>query len=320
MAITRWSPAASRPTAPTLAETFHLDPALLQTRAAQAARRRGVLLAKEQALAAAERLLRWGRLLACAIILISALHVWESVAAIAPKEVPALHLPAALYHLVALTFTLLIDVVAIFLARTNAVAALVAGAPQSRWTAYFYAATGLLNASYICRHAPGLDATTQQQLLPLFAGLFVVLLPLSVPIGIVAVEGACRTLEAARLALLMEIATLRDLDTSSGNQGETAGRQKAAGRNVAAATSEADVAVVTVTPALGGRPQQYRVEDLVEQLGGQATFSPADAQRLLGASESTTRRLLAEGQERGLIVRREVGVYMVQRAEDRVSD
>jgi uncharacterized protein (DUF1501 family) len=55
MAIAIWRP---REAAQPLAQTFAIDPAMLQSRAAQEARRKGALLAKEQALASAQRLLR----------------------------------------------------------------------------------------------------------------------------------------------------------------------------------------------------------------------------------------------------------------------
>ena len=205
----------------TLAQTLSIDPALLQTPAAQRARQKGILLAKQQALRAAAGLLAWGRLLTWAICFVSALHIWETVAAIAPPAVTPLKLHAAVYHGAALAFTLLIDACAIYIAKANATSAF-AGAPPSRWTLFFYTVTALLNAAFVARYAPAIDPATQKQLLPLLAGLFVGLLPLSIPAGIVAVETANRTLEATRLTLLVEVTILRELHDANADAGVAA--------------------------------------------------------------------------------------------------
>jgi DNA-binding IclR family transcriptional regulator len=53
------------------------------------------------------------------------------------------------------------------------------------------------------------------------------------------------------------------------------------------------------------------MDTLIEHFGERETFSPVEVQRALGCSESSARRLLAEGQERGMITRRETGVYII---------
>ncbi|NTU83688.1 MAG: DUF2267 domain-containing protein [Chloroflexales bacterium] len=188
--------------------------------------------------------------------------------------------------------------------RANAVAEL-AGAPRSGWAWYFYAVTALLNAAFVAGHAPALDAPTRAHILPALGLLFVALLPAPVLAGIIAVEHARRSLTISRLALIAEIAELRDLAVAP----RADGRQNAPPSVVAAHRPEEERPALTVTPPPGGRPQQYRVEDLMARLGERATFTPAEAQRALGASESSVRRLLAEGQERGVLVRQGVGVY-----------
>jgi hypothetical protein len=305
MAITIWKGQEATP----LAQTLAIDPALMTTRAAQEARRRGILLAKQQALRAAEGLLAWGHLLTWAIIFVSAIHIWETVAAIAPASVGALQLPAAVYHGAALAFTLMIDACALYIAKSNAAAAFV-GAPTNRWTIYFYLVTALLNASFVASHAPAIDATVQARLLPLLAGSFVLLLPLSIPAGIVAVEASNRTLEATRLALLVEVETLRGLAAGGPRAADVTGRQNPA-PPVPADAPPTEAEQPPLAPMVGGRTPQFRVDTLIERFGGRETFSPVEVQRALGCSETSVRRLLAEGLDRGMITKCETGVYTI---------
>lgn len=309
MAITiRERPEPVRP----LAQTFAVEPALLAQPAALEARRRGILLAKEQALRGAEALLRWGSGLTWVIVFVSALHIWETVAAIAPREISALHLPAPVYHGAALAFTLMIDACALFVSRANAVAAFVPGASPNRWGLYFYGVTALLNASFVASHAPGIAPHIQSQILPLLSASFVVLLPLSVPIGIAAVEASMRTLEACRLALVIEISTL---------QGLTATSQKTAGRPThSAPISKAEASPMLPEPAavntpalapiVGGKPRSFTVDDVVQSL--EAAGSPQSPQELRGrlrCGETTIHRLLQEGLTAGRVAKAERGRY-----------
>jgi hypothetical protein len=308
MAITIWKP---REGTPALAQNFAIDPSLLQTKAAQEARRRGILLAKQQALRAAESLLAWGRLLGWAIIFVSAIHIWESVAAIAPSEVGQLRLPGPIYHLAALGFTLMIDAVALFVSRANAVAAL-AGAPASRWTIYFYVVTALLNAAFVASHAPALDAASRAAILPRLGVLFVAILPLSVPAGIVAVESSRRSLEVCRLALLAEVATLRELcSPGRATAPPTGGSPQSAAVSVMGASGK------TTEPLVGGRALEFSVEDLVSAFaptdGAEAEiFTPRELRERLGCSESSGGRLLQAACAAGMVEKAARGAYRIR--------
>jgi hypothetical protein len=319
MAIITWRP---REAAPTLAQSFAIDPALLQSRAAQEARRRGVLLAKSQALRGAESMLAWGRLLGWGIIFVSAIHIWESVSAIAPAGVAPLRLPDAVYHGAALLFTLLIDAAALYVSRANAIVAL-AGGPPSRWAAYFYALTALLNAAFVAGHAPALDAHARDQILGLLNALFVIILPASVPAGMVAVERSRRMLEVCRLSLLEEVATLRGLSQpaparppavrpAADGPGQNAPQPvlDAPGQGAGAPTGE---------PLIGGRPQEYDVEALIAAFAPEGQpgqiFGPAEVRAALGCSETTAKRLLAAASERGQVARVSRGAYQIQSAD-----
>jgi hypothetical protein len=308
MAITMWKPGEGTPA---LAQTFAIEPALLQTMVAQEARRRGILLAKQQALRAAEGLLGWGHALTWAIIFVSAIHIWETVAAIAPASAGVLQLPAAVYHGAALAFTLMIDACALYIAKANATAAFV-GAPSNRGTIFFYAVTALLNASFVARHAPAIDATVQAQLLPLLAGSFVLLLPLSIPAGIVAVEASNRTLEAARLALLVEVETLRGLVVST--TGSTRRSDEASRDSAAASLSEASaVTGPTPTAAISGhRPTTHTVVGLLGAITADEIISPSIVRERLSCSETTAHKLLQEACATGQIERAGRGAYRVR--------
>jgi hypothetical protein len=318
MAIAIWRP---REAAPPPTQTFAIDPALLQSRAAQEARRRGVLQAKQEALRAAEALLGWGRLLGWGIIFVSGIHIWETVATIAPEGVGHLVLPDAVYHLAALGFTLMIDAVALFVARANAVAHL-AGAAPSPWSAYFYAVTALLNAAFVASHAPALEAATREQLLPLLGTLFVVILPVSVPAGIVAVERSRRTLEICRLGLLAEVATLRELYTPPRAPASSPG---GSAQNAAASVVGPSAAAPTLAdgpladgPLTGGRPTEFTVEELVAAFSpagaDERLFTPRELRERFGCSESSAQRLLQTACAAGLVERAARGAYRVRQA------
>lgn len=297
-----------------LAQTFTIDPALLQSRAAQEARRHGILQAKHEALRSAAALLRWGRFLGWSIIFVSAIHIWESVASIAPADVGHLALPAFVYHLAALGFTLMIDAAALFVSRANAVAAL-AGAPSSRWTIYFYAVTALLNAAFVAGHAPALDATARAQILPVLGALFVILLPLSVPAALVAVEHSRRTLEICRLALLADVATLRELSTVAPRPSSGGTAQNAA---ESVLKPPADLPVLPAEPLIGGRPTAFTVEDLVTAVTAtHATgelFTPREVREWLGCSEASAQRLLQAACAAGQIEKATRGAYRLTTA------
>lgn len=299
------------------AQIFAVDPDLLQSRAAQEARRRGILRAKEEALRAAEALLAWGRLLGWGIIFVSAIHIWESVASIAPAEVGHLALPGPVYHLAALGFTLMVDAVALFVARANAVAHL-AGHAASRWTLYFYGVTALLNAAFVASHAPALDAATREAILPLLGSLFVVILPVSVPAGIVAVERSRRTLEGCRLLLLAEVATLRELCGPPRGAAAPAGGSH---QNAAASIPGAPAAPAASPPLpiIGGRSAEFTVAELVAAFapadGAERLFTPRELREALGCSETSAGRLLQAACAAGVVERAARGAYRVRAQE-----
>jgi hypothetical protein len=314
MAIIPWRPREAAEPRTTLAAAFAIDPALLQSRAAQDARRRGVLQAKQEALRSATALLAWGRLLSWSIVLVSGVHVWESVASIAPAEVGHLALPDAVYHTAALVFMLMIDAVALFVSRANAVAALT-GAPASRWAGYFYVVAALLNAAFVASHAPALDDVARAQILPALGALFVVILPVSVPAGIVAVEVSQRTLEVSRLSLLAEIATLRELCSPAPRPTVTSGGSP---QNAVASVLEASPPhTVLATGAItGGRTAEFGVEDLVAAFapadGGERLFTPRELREALGCSETSGGRLLQAAMVAGVVEKAARGAYRVR--------
>jgi hypothetical protein len=187
---------------------LELPPALYDIPTAQRARLLGLLEAEQAALHNATQLLGWGRPLLVAVIVVSFLHAWESVAAIRPAFVEPLLLPAAVYHVAAAAFTLAIDLVALYVIAAGQTVAL-AGMRATRWgAAFFLGVTLLLNAAFIVRHAPSLPETWRMLLLPGLEASFVVLLPSFVMLAILAVEGATHQLVQARLTLLAETRAL----------------------------------------------------------------------------------------------------------------
>jgi hypothetical protein len=187
---------------------FALDPATLDSPAARQARAAGLLQVKRAAAQRAARLASWGRPLLVGVIVVSALHIFETLAGFRPVGVKAPEIAPQLYHLTAGALTLAIDLAALWLTAARGVLALAGVARRWYGLAFFLSLTALLNAAYMLRHAPDLDAAA---VLPALDGAFAVLLPLAVPVAIASVEGAAQQLEAARLALLVEAAALRPL-------------------------------------------------------------------------------------------------------------
>lgn len=310
MAIVSWRP---REAAGRLAERFAIDPALLQSKAAQEARRRGILAAKAQALRSAEALLGWGRALGWGLIFVSAIHIWETVSIIAPAGVAPLRLPDWVYHGAALLFTLLIDAVALYISRANAVVALAGGAP-SRWTAYFYGLTALLNAAFVAGHAPALDPAVRGQILALLNTLFVALLPASIAAGMVAVEGSRRALEVCRLTLTESVATLRELIAPPARDTAGAGGGH---QNAPVSVLSAPAAPAEAAPLVGGRPVEFTVEDVVaafapDTAGEERLFTPRELRAALGCSEGSAGRLLQAACAAGAVEKAARGAYRVR--------
>ena len=199
----------ARPT--TLAQTLSIDPALLQTPAALRARQKGILLAKTQALQAATRLTAWARPLLIGVLVVSFLHLWHQIARIAPADIPALTLPPWAHWLSAALLTISVDATALYLVATRSAAQyarLGDHGTLSLW--FFYVLTGALNSVFVLRYTPGLPASVAQ-ITPALSLLGAVLLGLLVPISIAAVEHARQIADVARLTLLVEVTTLREL-------------------------------------------------------------------------------------------------------------
>lgn len=190
---------------------LQLDAATLASPAAQRARLAGLLEAKAEAHRSAARLARWARPLAVAVVLTSGLHIWETLAAVAPARVEALALPAWLYHLSALLLVLMIDSSLVFLAAASSAAAYAGHAHRPAALPVLYTATALLNGAYLVRYMPGLPPVLREPVLMALAVVFVLLLALLIPVVLVAIERAAHVLQAARLALGVEVATLRGL-------------------------------------------------------------------------------------------------------------
>ncbi|RRR75224.1 MAG: hypothetical protein EI684_05310 [Candidatus Viridilinea halotolerans] len=190
---------------------LNLDPEQLATPTAQRARLSGLLDAKREAHQSAARLARWARPLSIAVVLTSGLHIWETLAAVAPPSVAALSLPGWAYHLSALLLVLMIDCSIVFLAAATSAAAYAGHNHRSAALPLLYTATGLLNLAYLARYMPGLPDALQGPVLSLLAIVFVLLLSTLVPVVLVAIERAGHILTVSRLALGVEVATLRGL-------------------------------------------------------------------------------------------------------------
>lgn len=190
---------------------FHIDADDLDSDTARRARWRGLWEAKTEAMQSAARLSRWGLPLLVFILLVSGLHVWETIAAIRPAFVPHWTPHWAAYYGVAALFTVGIDLAALYLVAANSTLAL-AGMQRRQGALWFLLVTTfLLNAAFIVRFAPELPAGLRAMVLPALDVAFVVLLPAFIPIGLLAVESSRSRLNAARLRLLVEVRTLEAL-------------------------------------------------------------------------------------------------------------
>jgi hypothetical protein len=185
-----------------------IDPALLTSPEAQQARARGLLEVKQAAARRAERLAWLARPLLVAVVAVSALHIFGQVARFAPPSVEPLALPSWAYHATAAALTLAVDLVALWLVAAGGALRL-AGLPSPRAAlAYALGLTFALNSAYMLSYAPALGEGARAALLPWLDALFVIGLPLFIPISLYAVEGAAQQLEAAQLGLIVEAAAL----------------------------------------------------------------------------------------------------------------
>ena len=192
-------------------DPFRIDRDALDTPEAQAARFAGLLQVKRAAARRAERLATWARPLLVGVVSVSALHIFGQVARFAPATVEALQLPALAYHATAGALTLAVDLVALWLTAAGGALRLAGHRSPRVALGYTLALTFALNAAYMLAHAPTLGAEARAAVMPWLDALFVVALPLFIPVALYAVEGAAQRLEAARLALLVEAAALRPL-------------------------------------------------------------------------------------------------------------
>lgn len=171
------------------------------------ARYKGIKTAKDYALKETNSLLTIGRYLSYAVVFVSAIHIWESVARIAPANVPMLHLHAMVYYIAALLFTILIDITAVFILKARTVLAYT-GAKGSNAIWFFYFVTALLNAAFIAGNSPDATDNVRSTLIALLGNSFIVLLPITIPIALWSIEESNKKLEAGKISLTVDIATL----------------------------------------------------------------------------------------------------------------
>ncbi|KAB8142950.1 hypothetical protein F8S13_11955 [Chloroflexia bacterium SDU3-3] len=299
------------------ADLLQLDAALLETPAAKRALQVGLLQAKREALASAGVLARCGRPLLIAVIAVSFLHIWDTIALVKPTWVGELQLPAALYHATAGAFTLAIDAAAFYCVAASGTAALALGPQRRRWgVGFFMLLTFLLNAAYVVRYAPALDAAIRTGVLPLLDVLFAFLLPAFIPVAVVSVEGAAQRVELARLRLLVETTALEELIQSPVKLGGQ--KPQKASQSILGETARLSVGASVealgeaVAGALSpGRPR-YALADLVAHLPIGERRTRHELQQALGCGESTLDRLLAEAVTAGQVERAGRGMYQVK--------
>lgn len=297
MSLVKTSPVGLSP-----AEAFKLDPELLETPAAKRAMLAGLLQAKRHAMQQVERLARFGRPLLVAIVFVSFLHVFETIAGIRPQFVEELRLPSWLYHAAAALLTSAIDLAALYTVSAHAAALLALPVTSRRGVWFFLSVTFLLNAAFVVRYAPSLPAWFRSSVLPVLDIAFVVLLPAFVPVAIVAVESAAARLQLARLRLLVEVTALTDLVEPSSRRGASGSAQNGTGSAKSAVVSE---------QIRGGRRSEYELTDLLHAAGSEPTFSRDVMAARLGCSAATLTRLLSEGVKSHVLVREARGLYRV---------
>jgi hypothetical protein len=190
---------------------LQLDPDQLATPAAQRARLSGLLEAKAEAHRAAARLAQWARPLAVATTGVSGVHLWESLAAVKPGHVAALSLPDAVYHGSALALVAVIDGAIIFLSAAGNASAYAGYTQRSRALPLLYTITGGLNFAFLISYWPAMPVGLRAAVLPALAVVFPILLAVLIPALLVALERASHVLQATKLALGVEVATLRGL-------------------------------------------------------------------------------------------------------------
>lgn len=287
---------------------FHAEPVDMTTPAARRALQTGLLASKGKALRNAERLARWGSWLVIAIIAVSFVHLWDTIAAIKPDFVPELRLPVIVFHLTAAALVLAVDLAAFYVVAAGR-ATLMAGGSYKKASAFFFLLTTfLLNASFIVRYAPELWGGFREGVLPWFNGAFIILIPAVVPVGIFSIEGATTRLETSILKLLVETTALRELLNPPA---KAPIKERAPSTHKASQCDMGTLADNLHDGAGGGREREYTVGYLLEVVGESETIQRRDARAVLGCSESTIDRLLDEAVEAGCLTRLGRGAYTV---------
>lgn len=249
-------------------ETHHID-----TPAAQLARQRGILQAKTEALGTASGLLGWARWLSMAIIAVSAIHLWETLASIKPAGVETLSLHPWFYHGSALALVAVIDCSIWFLTAAQGAAAYAGYRQQSRALGFLYTLTFLLNLAFLARHMPDLPAQIADGVSVTLAVLFPALLALLVPVSLTATERAAHLLRATRAALLVDVETLRGLVTTPATPEQPPAQQACEGgappRVVAVAELAHERAELLETP-----PQALELTEAPVSAGAEVASAP----------------------------------------------
>lgn len=194
----------------TLASILAVDDTWKKSRNSTVARYEGIAQAKQHALAQSKSLLTWGRWLSWGVIFVSAIHIWESVSRIAPASIGVLHLHKYVYWGASLLFTILIDVVAVYILKANTVLAYT-GTKRNRSIWFFYALTALLNAAFIAANSPDATAILRAGIIEGLGNIFLILLPITVPVSMWAIESQNQRLEAGNIMLSVDIATLKGI-------------------------------------------------------------------------------------------------------------
>lgn len=269
----------------------------------------GLLAAKQQAQHKATRLARFGTPLLLAVILVSFVHIWESVSVYKPGYVEDLVLAPWLHYTTAAAFTAAIDAVAFYvIACSNA--AKLAGATEQigRWAMrFFLGLTYMLNAAFVIRHAPSLPSGFTAAALPFLDMFNVFALPAFIPVSIMAVEKAAHVAETAKLKLLIDTTVLQEMIAS----GKTTG--KALGSISGSSTAERETLTASNqepnTPAIGGRRSTATLEDLLTAIDNRETISRSDAADLLDCGRTKVDELLGEAVEVGKLEKIGRGIY-----------
>lgn len=184
------------------------------------ARYKGIKETKEHTHNEVTNLLRFGKKLPYAVVFVSAIHIWEIVARIAPNSVPQLKLDPFLYHTSALVFILLIDVIIVYIKKAyTALAQVKVKESLSIW--FFYVLTALLNAAFIAANSQDANSTLKNLLVEVYNTLFLFMLPITIPIAINSIEESNKKLQAFKVLLMVDIATFTGLIEVNDNKGTT---------------------------------------------------------------------------------------------------